>query len=242
MNFLDGYMAAGSHIRNRVARHEFYGSIIDYYIDGEIPAFKNEIAEVAFFGVKFSLDKARAGRIGGQANAKQTGKQNGSNPRSKTPSKRQANPEANGEANAKQTANESRTKEEEEEVKTEAKASAYQKDEAEAEAKAAINAAVADVIAHLNAKCGTTYRANSETSRKYIGARLADGATVEDCNKAIDNCVAKWRDDPEMSRFIRPTTIFGKEKFESYVNMQFSKQEQEGGENDERYAAYYDLF
>ena len=110
MNFLDGYIEAGKRIKNKQARHEFYGSLVDYYEseEGEIPTFKYEIAEVAFWGVKFSLDKARAGRSGGQANRQAT-----------TEAKAEATPEANRQAKAKQlpkqTPNETRTKEKEEE-------------------------------------------------------------------------------------------------------------------------------
>ena len=101
MNFLDGYIEAGKRIKNKQARHEFYGSLVDYYEseEEEIPTFKYEIAEVGFWGVKFSLDKARAGRSGGQAN-------------------RQATTEANRQAKTKQppkqTPDETRTKEKEE--------------------------------------------------------------------------------------------------------------------------------
>ena len=104
MNFLDSYIEAGSRIRNRQARHEFYGAIIDYFVSdgGEVPPFKHEVAEVAFWGVKYSVDKARAGRFGGQANGQ---------------AKRQAKRQANGQAKAKRTANETRTKEKEEESK-----------------------------------------------------------------------------------------------------------------------------
>lgn len=117
MNFLDGYIEAGKRIKNKQARHEFYGSLVDYYEseEGEIPTFKYEIAEVAFWGVKFSLDKARAGRSGGQANRQATPE-----------AKAEATPEANRQAKAKQppkqTPNETRTKEkekEEEELKEE---------------------------------------------------------------------------------------------------------------------------
>ena len=31
MNFLDGYIEAGKRIKNKQARHEFYGSLVDYY-------------------------------------------------------------------------------------------------------------------------------------------------------------------------------------------------------------------
>lgn len=110
MNFLDGYIEAGKRIKNKQARHEFYGSLVDYYEseEVEIPTFKYEIAEVAFWGVKFSLDKARAGRSGGQASSQAT-----------TEAKAEATPEANRQAKAKQppkqTPNETRTKEKEKE-------------------------------------------------------------------------------------------------------------------------------
>lgn len=104
MNFLDGYIEAGRRIRSRQARHEFYGSIIDYYgsYSGDIPKFKHEVAEVAFWGVKYSIDKARAGRLGGQAEGKANA---------------QANHQAKPKQTPKQTANETPTKEEEEESK-----------------------------------------------------------------------------------------------------------------------------
>ena len=104
MNFLDGYIEAGRRIKSKAARHEFYGSIIDYYgsDSGEVPGFKHEVAEVAFWGVKYSIDKARAGRMGGQAEGK---------------ANIQANRQAKPKQTAKQTANETPTKEEEEESK-----------------------------------------------------------------------------------------------------------------------------
>lgn len=108
MNFLDGYIEAGRRIRSKQARHEFYGSVIDYYgsDSGDIPKFKHEVAEVAFWGVKYSIDKARAGRLGGQADGKANAQAN-----------RQANSQAKPKQTPKQTANETPTKEEEEESK-----------------------------------------------------------------------------------------------------------------------------
>lgn len=106
MNFLDGYINAGKRIKNTQARHEFYGAIIDYYESetGEVPTFEHEIAEVAFWAVKYSLDKARNGRSGGQAKAE---------------ANQQATPQAKAEAKPKQTTKQSPskppTKEEEEE-------------------------------------------------------------------------------------------------------------------------------
>ena len=85
MNFLDGYIEAGKRIKSRQARHEFYGSIVDYFETGEISEFKTEIAEACFYGIKYSLDKARAGRAGGKAN----GERNANETRSKRGTKRE---------------------------------------------------------------------------------------------------------------------------------------------------------
>lgn len=80
------------------------------------------------------------------------------------------------------------------------------------------NAQVSEVISHLNAVCGTNYRPNAETSRRYIGARLAEGYTVADCCRVIDLKAAQWLHDERMRTYLRPTTLFRPEKFESYLN------------------------
>ena len=80
------------------------------------------------------------------------------------------------------------------------------------------NAQISEVISHLNAVCGTSYRPNAETSRKYIGARLSEGYTVADCIRVIDNMAAQWLHDERMRRYLRPTTLFRPEKFEGYLN------------------------
>ena len=95
---------------------------------------------------------------------------------------------------------------------------------------AELHAQVAEVISHLNAVCGTSYRPTSETARKYVGARLSEGFTVDDCKRVIDNMAQAWLDDPQMSQYLRPTTLFRKEKFEGYLNSR------KGGE----YIADYD--
>ena len=77
---------------------------------------------------------------------------------------------------------------------------------------------IAEIIAHLNAACGTNYRPKSNTCRKYIGARLAEGFTVEDCKRVVDNMAARWLNDDRMRQYLRPNTLFRPEKFEGYLN------------------------
>nr|WP_282559328.1 conserved phage C-terminal domain-containing protein [Providencia alcalifaciens] len=50
----------------------------------------------------------------------------------------------------------------------------------------------------------------------YIKARLAEGYTVDELNQVSDYLTAKWLNDPEYAHNLRPLTVFGEEKFESY--------------------------
>ena len=73
------------------------------------------------------------------------------------------------------------------------------------------------IVAYLNQKAGTSYRASTKETRKHIKARLEENFTVEEFKTVIDKKVRGWLHDPEMSKFLRPQTLFGT-KFESYLN------------------------
>ena len=73
------------------------------------------------------------------------------------------------------------------------------------------------IVAYLNQKAGTSYRASTKETRKHIKARLEEHFTVEEFKTVIDKKVRGWLHDPEMSKFLRPQTLFGT-KFESYLN------------------------
>ena len=87
-------------------------------------------------------------------------------------------------------------------------------------------AVYADVIAYLNEKAGTNYRASSEARNKLIRARLAEGYTLEDFKAVIDTKCAEWL-GTEYAKFLRPSTLFQNSKFEGYLN-------QKGVSNDGR--------
>jgi len=73
-----------------------------------------------------------------------------------------------------------------------------------------------EVIDYLNLKVGTSYRSSTPKTKSLISARLNDGFCLNDFKRVIDVKVAEWKDDPEMSKFLRPETLFGT-KFESYL-------------------------
>lgn len=68
------------------------------------------------------------------------------------------------------------------------------------------------VMNHLNQNSGKSFR-----SCKGLSARFNEGYTVEDVLKVIDIKIAEWGNNPDMSQYIRPETLFSN-KFESYLN------------------------
>lgn len=75
---------------------------------------------------------------------------------------------------------------------------------------------VSDVVAYLNTKTGKAFRTVAANA-KLIRARLAEGATVDQVKAVIDAKVAEWRDDREMSKYLRPSTLFNATRFEQYL-------------------------
>lgn len=73
------------------------------------------------------------------------------------------------------------------------------------------------IMSYFNQQAGTSYRASSKATQRLISARTNEGFTVDDFKKVIDIKVANWKDDPKMSKYLRPATLFGT-KFESYLN------------------------
>ena len=80
-----------------------------------------------------------------------------------------------------------------------------------------------DVVAYLNEKAGTKYRASSEKTKEKIRARVAEGYTLEDFKTVIDNKCADWL-NTDYAKFLRPETLFGT-KFEGYLNEKSGKKQ-----------------
>lgn len=74
------------------------------------------------------------------------------------------------------------------------------------------------VVSHLNFKSGSKFRANSKTTISHIAARLAQGYGVDDFALVVDFKCAAWLNDPKMSEYLRPETLFCEKHFEGYLN------------------------
>lgn len=89
--------------------------------------------------------------------------------------------------------------------------------------KPSINTEIYNVIiAHLNERAGTNYRATSKATQEHIKARLSEGYTVEDFYTVIDKKCEEWL-GTKMEQYLRPSTLFNREKFESYLNAPISR-------------------
>lgn len=83
------------------------------------------------------------------------------------------------------------------------------------------NKLIKDIVEYLNIKTGSNYKWQSKDTQRHINARFDDGYTFDDFKKVIDNKCVDWLGDVRMSKFLRPSTLFGT-KFESYLNQNHS--------------------
>lgn len=72
------------------------------------------------------------------------------------------------------------------------------------------------IVAYLNEKTGSQYKASSKATQQHINARLAEGFKIEDFQRVVDNMWIEWQ-GTEWAQYLRPSTLFGT-KFENYLN------------------------
>ena len=76
--------------------------------------------------------------------------------------------------------------------------------------------AARSAVARLNAATGASFRPDSAKTLSLVSARMAEGYTAADLAAVVDRKAEGWL-GTEMSRFLRPETLFGP-KFEGYLN------------------------
>ena len=75
----------------------------------------------------------------------------------------------------------------------------------------------AEIITYFNEVAGTHYLLRGKEIKKFIKARWNDGFRLEDFKTVLDKKTAQWKNDSEMSKYLRFETLFSN-KFESYLN------------------------
>jgi uncharacterized phage protein (TIGR02220 family) len=81
---------------------------------------------------------------------------------------------------------------------------------------AAMRTAARELLAFLNKKAERHYQP-VDTHLDMIIALLRKGTTVDQIYGVIANRVRKWKGDPKMSEFLRPSTLFRASNFQNYI-------------------------
>ena len=76
-----------------------------------------------------------------------------------------------------------------------------------------------EIINYLNDAADKKYRASTPKTKSCIKSRWNEGFRIDEFKKVIDVKTAEWKNDPKMSKFIRPETLFSP-KFEGYLNQE----------------------
>lgn len=79
------------------------------------------------------------------------------------------------------------------------------------------NEKIKEIINYLNMQTGSNFKASTASTVKHIHARLSEGFTLDDFKFVIDVKTNEWINDRNMSKYLRPATLFGT-KFEDYLN------------------------
>ncbi len=74
---------------------------------------------------------------------------------------------------------------------------------------------IKSIVEFLNEKAETSFHSTTPATQTVIKARLHEGFSAEDIKRVIEYKVGEWKHNPEMSKYLRPLTLFGN-KFESY--------------------------
>lgn len=75
-----------------------------------------------------------------------------------------------------------------------------------------------EILDHLNRKANTNFKYSAKATQRLINARLKEKYTVEDFKRIIDNKCKDWLNNKEMSKYLRPSTLFRPSNFENYYN------------------------
>jgi uncharacterized phage protein (TIGR02220 family) len=80
------------------------------------------------------------------------------------------------------------------------------------------NADAIEVIEFLNELSGKSFRSDTKSNQSLVKSILKDGYTVEDCKLVCRYKNWEWKDDAEKAKYIQPSTLFQKSKFDGYLN------------------------
>nr|DAR23684.1 MAG TPA: replication initiator protein [Caudoviricetes sp.] len=90
-----------------------------------------------------------------------------------------------------------------------------------------------EIISYLNEMTKSSFRATNKSTQKLIDARLNEGYSVSDLKLVIKDKtdewmhkvgVPDWQKDKDMTKYLRPSTLFKASKFEEYLQKALKSQ------------------
>lgn len=81
-----------------------------------------------------------------------------------------------------------------------------------------------ETIRYINLRTGRNFKTTTKDNRKYISARIKDGATPEQIKYVIDVKCAEWLHNDDMRNNINPKTLFREGNFDRYLNQPMPQQ------------------
>ena len=73
-----------------------------------------------------------------------------------------------------------------------------------------------EALQFLNIKAKRNYR-GTEVNIKLIVSRFNEGYSLQDCKSVIAKKCREWLPDDKMREYLRPATLFNREKFNQYI-------------------------
>jgi uncharacterized phage protein (TIGR02220 family) len=73
------------------------------------------------------------------------------------------------------------------------------------------------ILDYLNSQAETTYSTKTGSNLDLVISRLNEGYTISDFKYVIDFKVKDWKGS-DFQKYLRPITLFKKDKFENYLN------------------------
>ena len=74
------------------------------------------------------------------------------------------------------------------------------------------------IIKYLNDKTGSHFKPTSKSTQRLINGRLSENYSIDDFKHVIDVKTIEWKNNPKMSKYLTPDTLFNGSKFEKYLN------------------------
>jgi len=74
-----------------------------------------------------------------------------------------------------------------------------------------------DILSYLNSKTGKSFRP-VDAHAEFIVDIFDSGYSADDMLRVIDYKTGEWLDNPEMVKYLQPSTLFQKSKFDGYLN------------------------